>query len=371
MLAKWEALDRPLAHMSRIGGAIVLVIAALACVWSVAAVASYDASWDADVEVRSERGDMKDMDLYKNIAGRVASGENYYAAALAEQRANGFPTAPFVTVRLPTLAYGAALFGIEGWRWIAIALFAANIIAWTARLAGRTSLAERVGAALLVAACGATAFMDNVGLVHEIIAGQFLALALAVYRRKLWWPALALAAIALAIRELALPFVLLWFVFALVERRRGEAMAVGAVVALYALGLFLHAQGVAAYREPGDLVSQGWEAMGGAVVPVYGILGTTLLQTLPGWIGPTLVVLGLLGWAGLGGRIGLFASLWFAGFMLAAALFARLENFYWLALLVPAYGAGIALAPRAVLDLVRAVIGRRGRDAAAAGPPTG
>ncbi|ANU08836.1 hypothetical protein [Paraurantiacibacter namhicola] len=367
LVSRFAALERPLRLLPRWAALALLLAVAAASVWSVSAVSAYDDSWQSDVEVREERGDMKDMDLYENIAGRVAAGEGYYSAATAEQRANGFPTSPAVTVRLPTLAQGAALFGIEGWRWIAIALFFANILAWTARLSGRTLLIERVGAALMVAACGATAFMDKVGLVHEIVAGQFLALAFALYRPHRWWPALLLAACALAVRELAAPFVLLWLAFALVQCRWREAGAVAALLAIFAIGMVLHAQGVAAHRLPEDLASEGWQAMGGPVVPLYGVLGVTLLQTLPGWIGPPLVVLSLLGWAGLGGRTGGFGTLWFAGFMIAAALFARLENFYWLALLVPAFGAGIALAPRALMDLVAALFRPSSRGAAASG----
>ncbi|MDY6949552.1 MAG: hypothetical protein SXG53_28040, partial [Pseudomonadota bacterium] len=36
-------------------------------------------------------------------------------------------------------------------------------------------------------------------------------------------------------------------------------------------------------------------------------------------------------------------------------LFARLENFYWMGLFVPAYGVGLAFAPRALTDLATAV----------------
>jgi hypothetical protein len=87
------------------------------------------------------------------------------------------------------------------------------------------------------------------------------------------------------------------------------------------------------------------------------------------WLGPPLALLPLLGWASLGGRRGLFATLWFAGYFLAAALFARQVNFYWLSLVLPAYGAGLALVPRAVWDLVSAIRLRRRARAADGGLP--
>jgi len=37
------------------------------------------------------------------------------------------------------------------------------------------------------------------------------------------------------------------------------------------------------------------------------------------------------------------------------ALFARAENFYWVLMVLPAYGAGLALAPLALTDLASAL----------------
>jgi hypothetical protein len=129
-----------------------------------------------------------------------------------------------------------------------------------------------------------------------------------------------------------------------------------------------HAQAVMAHQLPADMVSPGWTGLQGPALPLYGIVTVTLLQTLPAWLGAPLAVLPLLGWAGLGGRLGLVATLWFAGFALAVALFARQENFYWLALLIPAYGAGLALVPRAIADLTAALRGRPPRAAATGSP---
>ena len=127
-------------------------------------------------------------------------------------------------------------------------------------------------------------------------------------------------------------------------------MALGAALAVLAIGLVLHANAVAAARLPGDLVSEGWQALIGPALPLYGINLLTILQELPAWIAGPLGVLPLLGWAALGGRMGTLALGWFAGFLLFVALFARLENFYWMGLVVPAYGVGLAFVPRAIAD---------------------
>jgi hypothetical protein len=117
-------------------------------------------------------------------------------------------------------------------------------------------------------------------------------------------------------------------------------------------------------------VSSGWTGLQGPALAYFSLMAVTPLQSaLPHWLGAPLAVLPLLGWAALGGRAGLFGTLWFAGYLLAVSLFAREENFYWLSLVLPAYGAGLALVPRAIADLVSAL--RRPPRAAGSGSPAG
>ncbi|MDP8914422.1 MAG: hypothetical protein M3N39_12720, partial [Pseudomonadota bacterium] len=54
-----------------------------------------------------------DLALYQAIAARVGAGENYYAAAVTEQRARDYPLRPIFTVRLPTLAWMVGTLGPE------------------------------------------------------------------------------------------------------------------------------------------------------------------------------------------------------------------------------------------------------------------
>jgi hypothetical protein len=369
LVARWEALERPLRRLPRWGAALLLVLTLAACLWSVPAVERYGAFSQVANDQRLDAGARRDFDLYESIDRRIAAGEGYYAAALDEHRTSRFPTKPFVTVRPPTLAWSSLVLGLDGWRFVALGMWLATILGLYAKLAGRVTQPERIGVALCAAAAGAVAGIDKVGLSHEIVAGLFVSAALALYRRERWWPALVLAACALAIREMALPFVLLWAAFAASERRLREFTAVAAVLLLFAIGMALHARGVIAHQLPGDMVSPGWTGLQGPALPLFGIVTVTLLQTLPAWIGAPLGVLPLLGWLALGGRSGLFATLWFAGYALAVALFARQENFYWLALLIPAYGAGLALAPRALGDLMAALRARPPRAAAPGSPP--
>jgi hypothetical protein len=294
-----------------------------------------------------------DLALYRRISERVAAGENYYVAALAEQRADGYPVRPFVTVRLPTLAWLHAALGFAGVRYLAIALAAACVLAWQRRLTGCSSLPERAAALVLLLAGGLGAGIPQAALVHEIYAGLCLTLAAGLYRPERIWPSLIAAGLALALRELCVAFVLLWLVLALASRAKREAAAVGALLAVFAAGLYLHYLGVNAQLQPGDPASQGWNGLAGLGLPLLAVTRLTALLALPLALAAPLALLALFGWLALGGRAGLFMSLWFAGYFTAVAVFARPENFYWMQLVLPAYLMGLAFVPRALGELVR------------------
>lgn len=358
LLGKWSDLERPLRALPRGFAVFTLLAIAAALVWSALAFAPVSTGEGGSKAVVVRPGSKGDLALYSRIAGRVSEGEGYYSAALAEQRAHRYATAPFMTVRTPIMAWGTRLWGELGWRVIAFGLLLANVLAWTMRLAPRTAPPERVAAALLVFAGGLAVFNAKYVVLHDLFAGLLVSLALALYRPGRWWPSWLAVAAALAIRELALPFVLLWAAFALAQRRWHELVALLALLVLFAAGMALHAEAVAGARLPGDLTSRGWIEMIGPAMFLVSLSELTPLLVAPPWLAGPLALLPLLGWAGLGGRLGLFATLWFAGFALAMALLAKSGNFYWALLVLPAYGGGLALVPRALGDLGRAALGK-------------
>lgn len=355
LMARWEALGRPLARLPRPAAALVLALLAAAMAWSAFAVTSVDRSErarDDHVEGQPAPGKGRgDLALYSRIADRTAAGEGYYSAALDEQRTSNYPTRPFVAVRQPTLAWLQALIGVGGVRYFEMGLVLACLWALNARLAGIVSLPERAAALLLMMLGGAAVGVPLAGLIHELWAGLWLTLALLLYRPERWWPAMIAATAALAVRELAVPFVLLWLAFALVGRRWREAAAIAGLLALFTLGMVLHWSAVESLRLPGDPTSQGWDAFAGYTLPLLALARLTGLLLLPLHIAAPIAILPLLGWLGLGGRLGLFAGLWFVGLATLIALFARPENFYWAQLGLPAYGIGMAFVPRALAEL--------------------
>lgn len=370
LIDRWAAQGRPFQALPRWAAALVLALLAAAMAWSVAATAPVDlvereritapaAPAAAAEKPAAAKGDLA---LYARINARMAAGEPYYAAALAEHRASHYPTRPFVAVRLPTLAWLQALIGVGGVRHVELALVLACLWALNRRIAPLVSVPERLGALVVMALGGAAALVPKAGLIHELWAGLWLTLALLLYRPDRWWPALLAAAAALAVRELAAPFVLLWLAFALAGRRWREAAGVAALLVLFAGGMALHALAVEAGRLPGDPVSQGWSAFAGYGLPLMAVWRLTGLMLLPLSLAAPIAILPLVGWTAIGGRLGLFAGLWFAGLFTMVALFARPENFYWVQLALPAYGIGLAFAPRGLFELWQSAAGRASRQ---------
>lgn len=355
ILDQWEALGRPLTRLPRWAAAAVLALMIAVMAWSVAStgelerleIAREGPTKNADGTAIDQRGDLA---LYERISARLAAGEGYYAAATEEQREAGYPTRPFVTVRLPTLAYLHVLIGPSGVRYLEMALLLGCLLALPGAV--RTAaLPEKIGGIIALLLGGATITAPFAGLYHEALAGVLLSLALLLYRPERWWPALLVAGCALAVRELAVHFVLLWMAFALVGRRWREAVGVAAMLAAFAGGMALHYLAVEAMARPDDLPSDGWNAMNGYALPLMVMARLTVLSLLPAALAAPLAILPLLGWLGLGGRLGLFALLWLAGLFTMTALFARPENFYWVQLAFPAYAIGLAFAPRALTEL--------------------
>ena len=356
-MAAW--FGRPLASLPRMAAILALLAIAAACIWSVWATGRLihadqqrSAALEAAQRAAPIKGATGDLGLYRAIDARMAQGQGYYHAAIAEHLAHDFPTKPFFTIRSPVLAEGTVLFGANGWRLIAITALALSLAGLIGLPPSVANTPERFAAALLLVLGGLGAFIDIAGLVHELIAGLLLSASLLFYRPGRWVPSLLLAAAALAVRELALPFLLLWLAFAMIERHRTQVLALLCVLGFFAVGMALHAQAVIALRQPGAPASPGWWGLDGPQAFLEGILRLTPLSVLPLALGAPLALLPLLGWIGLGGRLGWFAALWFGGFALAMAIFARPDNFYWGMMVLPAYGAGLAFVPRAILTLV-------------------
>ena len=306
------------------------------------------------------QGEARDTDLalYDVIAARVAAGENYYRVAVEEQRARDFPVRPGLAVRLPTLAMLFAALGTVGMALLAGVLAVLTLGAWWLRLGEEPGGDDHRTIALLLLVIGAATGLKLQYLVlHEVWAGLLLALSFGLHRPGRWGAAWLAAAAALAIREHALPFVLLMGAMAAYRRDWRETAAWGGLVLLFVIGLALHLAQVNPLISPADPASAAWIVWRGLGGLTSNVELSTSLHLLPGWLAAPLVLLPLLGWAGWKSNAGLFGLLLFGGYGLLFMIAGRDNNFYWALVVTPCWFMGLAFVPRTVRTLVNSVRG--------------
>lgn len=300
-----------------------------------------------------------DLTVYDNVIARLQKGENYYPAVAAEHRSIGFPLTPGLAVRLPTLVWLYALIGEQGERILAVLLFAAVLIVWWRRLGQEPGASERrlLGTAL-IAVNAVLALNVYFYRLHELPAGMLLAISLGLHRPGKWFPAILPAAAALAIRELALPFVVLMAAMAVWRRDVREASAWILLGIVFAIGLAVHLHLVAEQARPDDFVSNSWMALRGLSGWLEDMIFPSNLRYLPHYLAGPLVILMLLGWAGWRSTAGTLGILMFLGYGLAFTVVGRDENYYWGMMITPTLALGLVFAPMAAKGLFEAAFAR-------------
>ncbi len=307
----------------------------------------------------------EDIALYEEAIDRIGKGENYYDFIVPVQRARDYPVNPGLAVRLPTLAYLDAWLGTPGQIVAALALMLGIVAAWWRRF-GEEGVSPR-----LRRLATATVFVGaSLGLnrhyfpLHELWAGGLIALSFGLHRIGAngrggkWGAAFCAAALALAIREHALPFVLLMAATALWYRNWREAAAWAALVTVFFAALSVHLSLVSRDVLPSDPHSAPWLVVRGLSGWLGNVVQASNLRWLPHFLAGPAVVLMTFGWLGFKGRAGLFGFLLSAGYGVAFMLAGRWDNFYWGAMIAPAMFAGIVFAPRALSQLAAAARAR-------------
>lgn len=349
--SRLAAIGRPRA----ITISLFLLLALIAAAWGATATRAAPTTAAAPAASANRQAN-EDLVLYDHIVARVANGENYYRAAAAELRDGDYPLKPFVAFRLPTLALIAAWIGKTPLLILQYALFGAMVLAWWLRLDGQfADKGRRISAVMLAAAGIAVALSGKYLLLHEVWAGTLIALSLALHRADRWGWSVAAAALALAIRELALPFVLLMAAFSLYRRSWRELAAWAFLILLLTAGMAWHAGEVAKVVLPTDPASPGWASLGGwaGLLRTFHLAGP--LRWLPLEVGAVAFILALFGWSSWKSETGLAATLMYLGYGLAFMLFGRANNFYWGLMVTPAFLIGFAFLPQAFADLSAAV----------------
>lgn len=306
-----------------------------------------------------------DVLLYRRIIEQVRAGGDYYQVAAQEHRARDYPLRPFVTVRLPTLAYLHAELPPFGPTILFYMLVAATLGAWAWQLSAGGLPVERavLGAMLLLAGAG-TLLVPELIVWHECWAALLLALSLALRWDRRYGAAVITALAAATIREHAVLYALVMLGFALRERRPGECVAWSSAIAVIGALIAWHAGQVAAVTSMADAASPGWNRTGGWEAAVSMIQLAGPLHLVPGWVSAIAVPLALVGWAGWHSATAARGTTFLFAYVILLGTAARADNFYWAFLIAPLLPIGLLFAPRAIADLIRAGVstaaGQRG-----------
>lgn len=303
----------------------------------------------------------QDIALYEAAIRKVQAGENYYDFIVPEHRLRDYPVRPGLSVRLPTLAYiEAALNTLHLGVAASIAIMLATIAVWWRRFGEEPGVGRlRRVATALVFVGASLALNRHYYSLHELWAGMLLMLSFGLHRVRTperagsWLGAFVCAALALFIRELSLPFVLLMGAMALWRRDWREALAWGGLVLAFALVLAIHLAQITPQVAPSDPHGASWWAFRGLSGWLGNVAGSSNLRLLPHWLAGPLVILTTLGWASWRTPAGAFAFWISAGYGLLFMIVGRWDNFYWGAMVAPMLTAGLAFAPRAITSLLR------------------
>lgn len=305
--------------------------------------------------------DQADIVLYESIVQGVRHGGNYYEVAAAALRAGNYPLKPFVTFRLPALADVQAMLPPLVTEGLLFLLAFAVFVAWAVRLVPALTRRPPVILAMTLLAGGMVAFVQpELAAFHEIWAGLFIALSLALRRPGRWVEAAAFGLIAMLIRETAALYVGIMCLAAWRDGARREALGWAATVVVLAVVVVLHAQAVAQVVRPLDPASPGWSGLLGPGFFVTTLAVSTALMLAPLWLAALLLALSFTGWAAWRDPLATRALAMFAAYGVLLSVAGRPDTFYWGLMVAPTALIGLVFAPDALRDLwVRARLPRR------------
>ena len=296
-----------------------------------------------------------DAALYRRVAERMHEGDSYYTAARQELEASGYPTRSVFNFRFPTLAWLLAAFpSPRGARVFLSVLAALTLLLWFLVLRRTESFGTAVLCCSLLVGLLAWPVLDDAFLVHEVWAGILIALSIAALADGRTATGIVAGAAALSIRELALPYVCLALGDALRRGRRREAWAWAVVIGGFGIALAAHAAAVRTIASGAGAAPGAWIQLGGWPFVLKTAMMNAWLIAAPPIV--TAIVLplalgGLAGWSSpLGTRVAAVVAVYAGAFLIVGQTFNHMWGFMYSGLAL----VGLAFAPAAIRDLLRA-----------------
>lgn len=292
-----------------------------------------------------------DLSLYREVVARMAAGESFYVAKANEQHARGYPTTPFLTWRLPTLAWLIVRLGESGAVHLLHLLGLLTMVSWglTFRELGLAKWGVAVGL-LMVYASLVVIIPPKTVYLHEAWAATLIALSLPLWQR--FWPlSLVCGVTALAMRELALPYVVVMALLAHQEGKQREAIWWGIGTLGFCLGLSLHALQVGAHLPVQPLTGGGWLVLGGWAFLLKVNQLNLLVLTAGSWLAAFVVPMAMVGATVVRGPVGRRLMVILLVYDVLFLFVGRPNNLYWGIIYGPLVTASLTFAPQAIWQI--------------------
>jgi len=353
----------PLAGLSRNWAIAVLAAAVLAllCLGAIAVTQHV---------VPADPTKVGDEHMYANVVDGLRHGGDFYDTLRAQLSAGHYGMKSVFNWRTPFFMSLVALFP-SNWDIYALVLLVAltggGLAVWLAwRELGPIAGGSLV--AIEILALGA-ALAPGTFLISELPAGFLVLLSATAYGLGARRTGFAAAALALFVRELAGPYVVVCAFLAWRAGLRRELALWGLVLAGYAAYYLWHVHMVSLHQSPSDLGDRsGWLQFGGAAFVLNAAAFNGYFITAPLWATALLLpaaCIGLMAWPGPAGeRMALTVFAYLALFAIAG----KDVDSYWGALFTPLMTLGLVWFPAGLRDLWRAA-SRRDAEVLAAHAP--
>ncbi len=294
-----------------------------------------------------------DVQLYQAVCEQVHENHGYYLVNNHELRSRGYPTGSVFNWRAPVLFWLLGSFPNLIWGHLLITGLAGLAMIWTFDLLFRErGMRAACCGGLLLAGAFLPCVIGELFVMPEVWAGTLILLSLlALARKDIAW-GIFFGIAATFIRELALPYTVLGFLYAVFHRQWRESA--GWLVGIVLFGLFYawHIEQVQQWIRTGDVVHQeGWFRLGGTAFVISTVQMNVFLLLLPQWVAAIYFPLSLLGFASWRTKTGEPLGLAIAGFVVMFAIIGQPFNQYWGSLIAPLFCLGAGQAPLAIREL--------------------
>jgi len=298
----------------------------------------------------ARRAGPSDLDTYQRVVDAVRGGQGYYPALHEALLAGNYGTLSPLNWRTPLFLTFLALFPTREAAQVFLGLV--TIVAWLMGVAfayrrGGVGLSVWAGIVLALSLVSIIAYRAE--LSFELCTGTLILISVCAYGLGWRWAGLAVALLALFVRELAVLYVLVCLATGLRERRWSEASMWAFALLAYGAFYAWHWMQVSALIGPSDhAAATDWLQFGGVTFVLRTAAFNGVLLVLPYWVAAVALVIGLLGL-----KNEPRAALAVVLYLLLFLVYGRPENEYWGALYAPLIALGLAFAPGVIRGLTR------------------